>query len=80
MVLEISTVDFGLPKDCAMRDLRVSAGLSRPQLAQRAGIGIATVYELEAGLLDVRLSTLLKVARALNVTPDYLLGLRRQIA
>lgn len=63
-----------------MRHLRTTAGLSRPQLAQRAGIGLATVYQLEDGILDVRLSTLLKVSAALNVTPDYLLGLRRQVA
>lgn len=77
---QISTVDFGIPKvSVVMRHLRLSAGLSRPQLAQRAGIGLATVYQLEDGILDVRLSTLLKVAMALDVTPDYLLGLRRAV-
>jgi len=79
MAQQISTVVFGIPKDSAMRHLRLSAGLSRPQLAQLAGIGLATVYQLEDGILDVRLSTLLKVAVALNVTPDYLLGLRRAV-
>lgn len=59
-----------------IRSLRVSAGLSKPQLALRAGVPLATVYLFEDGLLDARTSTLLKLARALNVTPDYLLGLR----
>lgn len=63
----------------AIRTLRISAGLSKPQLASRAGVPLATVYLFEDGMLDARITTLLKLARALNVTPDYLLGLRRQM-
>jgi transcriptional regulator with XRE-family HTH domain len=63
----------------AIRALRLSAGLSKPQLAIRAGVPLSTVYLFEDGLLDARITTVMKLARALNVTPDYLLGLRRAV-
>jgi DNA-binding Xre family transcriptional regulator len=53
--------------------VREAAGLSKPELAKRAGIGLATVYLLKDGLVDVRISTLLKLSRALNVAPGTLL-------
>ena len=53
--------------------LREAAGLSRPELAKRADLSRSTVYLLEDGLLDVRVSMLLKLSRALNVTPGTLL-------
>lgn len=63
-----------------VRALRISAGLSKRELATRAGVPLATVYLFEDGQLDARITTLMKLARALGVTPDYLLGLRpRQI-
>ena len=65
---------------CArIRSLRESAGLSRLELAQRAGIGISTLYLIEDGLVDSRFSTMIKLCFALNVTPDRLLGLSRVV-
>jgi transcriptional regulator with XRE-family HTH domain len=58
-----------------IRAVREAAGLSRTELAERAGIGLSTLYLLEDGLIDTRLSTLMKVSKALGVTPGYLLGL-----
>jgi transcriptional regulator with XRE-family HTH domain len=60
--------------------LRESAGLSRLELAQRAGIGVSTLYLIEDGLVDSRFSTLMRIAFALNVTPDRLLGLSSRVA
>ena len=60
-----------------LRLVRESVGLSRAELAERAGIALSTLYLLEDGLADLKVSTLLKVALALHVTPDYLLGLRK---
>ena len=60
-----------------LRALRQSAGLTRSELAARAGIALSTLYLLEDGLGDTRVSTLLKLSHALGVTPDYLLGLRK---
>jgi transcriptional regulator with XRE-family HTH domain len=61
------------PRRSQLQIVRESAGLSKPELAKRAGLSTATVYLLEDGLLDVRVSTLLKLARALNVTPGALM-------
>lgn len=63
--------------ETTLRTLRQSAGLSRTQLAARAGIALSTLYLLEDDLSDTRVSTLLKVAHALGVTPDQLLGLHK---
>lgn len=60
-----------------LRLVRESVGLTRAELAERAGIALSTLYLLEDGLADLKVSTLLKVALALHVTPDYLLGLRK---
>lgn len=59
-----------------IKTLRESVGMSRPELARRADIGIATLYLIEDGLVDSRFSTVMKIAFALNVTPDRLLGLK----
>ena len=61
----------------SIRSLRQSAGLSRPECAARAGICLTTLYLLEDGLIDSRLSTLNKLAQALGVRPDYLLAERK---
>lgn len=60
-----------------LRTLRQSAGLTCAQLAARAGCAISTVYLTESYLADTRVSTLLKLADALGVTPNHLLGLRK---
>lgn len=66
-------------KDLArVKTLRESIGMSRPELARRADIGIATLYLIEDGLVDSRFSTVMKLAFALKVTPDRLLGLNTQ--
>ena len=62
---------------CArIRAFRESVGMSRLELAQRAGIGVSTLYLIEDGLVDSRFSTMIKLCFALNITPDRLLGLR----
>lgn len=61
----------------SIRSLRQTRGLTRRQFADRAGIGLSTLYLLEDGLIDTRLSTLDKLAHALGVTPDYLLAERK---
>ena len=55
-----------------VRDTRERAGLSQRELATRMGMSQATVARLEAGGRSVTLTTLLKVATALdlNVTVE----------
>jgi transcriptional regulator with XRE-family HTH domain len=43
-------------------------------LAKESGVGLATLVRLEAGTFDPRLSTLRKLANALNVSVCVLLG------
>ena len=45
---------------------RNKLGLTQPQLAMAAGVGVRFIVELEAGKPTVRLETLLKVLHALG--------------
>jgi transcriptional regulator with XRE-family HTH domain len=63
-----------------IHQLRQVVGLSRVELARRAGIPVSSMYLIEDGELDVRTSTLVKLATALGVRPDYLLGLADRAA
>lgn len=50
---------------------RRQAELSQLELAKIAGVGKTVVFDLEKGKTSVRLSTLLKVLRALNIRLDW---------
>lgn len=56
-----------------LREWRQRRLLSQEQLAKLAGVGTVTVARIEGGQ-GARLSTLRKLADALDVTPDQLLG------
>ena len=45
---------------------RNKLGLTQPQLAMAAGVGVRFIVELEAGKPTIRLETLLKVLQALG--------------
>lgn len=47
---------------------RKQLGLTQPQLALAAGVGVRFIVELEAGKPTIRLETLLKVLHALGGT------------
>jgi ribosome-binding protein aMBF1 (putative translation factor) len=53
-----------------VRRLRAERGLSQQQLAERMGVPQSVVARLEAGGVEPRLSTLDRVARALDVELD----------
>lgn len=46
---------------------RKQSGLSRIDLAEIAGVGKTVIYDIEHGKDSVRLNTLLKVMKALNI-------------
>lgn len=52
---------------------RAEKGLSQTQVTARSGIHPAEVSRIERGLRDPRLSTLIRLARALSVEPGRLL-------
>jgi transcriptional regulator with XRE-family HTH domain len=59
-----------------LRDARERLNLSQEELGARAGVRGNTVYRLEAGEREPRLSTILSLARALGMTgSDLIRGL-----
>ena len=61
------------PRRSRIQIVREAAGLSKKDLAKRAGVSPTTVYAFEDGYLDVRISTILKIANALGVPSETLL-------
>jgi transcriptional regulator with XRE-family HTH domain len=57
-----------------LQRLRQAAGVSQPALARAAGIPVGTLRNLEQGRRIPRLDTAGKLARALGVSVDALLG------
>lgn len=56
-----------------MREQRRRRGMSQEALAQASGIHSSEVSRIERGVREPRLSTLVHLARALQVTPSDLL-------
>jgi transcriptional regulator with XRE-family HTH domain len=50
-----------------LRDARVAAGVSQRELAERAGLGQNRLASIESGGVDLRASTLVQLARALDL-------------
>lgn len=57
-----------------LKEWREKRGLSVRKLGELSGVHYVTIVRMEAGKLDPQLSTLLKLCRALAVTPNQLLG------
>ena len=55
-----------------LRDLRKRSLLTQEQLAERSGIGVATIIRVERNQVEPRGSTIRKLAEALNVEPEEL--------
>lgn len=52
----------------ALRDARKQLGLTQPQLALAAGVGVRFIVDLEAGKATLRLENVLRVIDALGGT------------
>ena len=61
-------VEFG----ANVRRLRAAAGLSQEQLGELCDMHLSAVSRLERGLRDPRLTTIMRLAKALSVTPAEL--------
>lgn len=55
--------------------IRIARGMSRNQLAKKAGMGTRQILRLETEHPDVAFSTVVKLARALDCSTDWLGGL-----
>ncbi|MBQ7624639.1 MAG: helix-turn-helix domain-containing protein [Clostridia bacterium] len=58
-----------------IRELRRERGLTLEQVAQKARVGRSTVRKWEAGLIrNIRQDKMALLAKALDTTPEYLMG------
>ena len=58
-----------------IKDLRKSLGLTQKELAEKCGYkSLTTINKIELGINSIPLDTIEKLAKALQVTPTYLLG------
>ena len=58
-----------------IKSFRTKAGLTQGELARRSGVPRQTIGFVEAGIQNsLSLENAVKIARALNVTLDYLAG------
>jgi len=64
-----------LPIGRAVRRARRNLDISQETLGQRIGMHATHVSEIERGLKDIRLSTLLRVTEGLEITPAQLFTL-----
>ena len=53
--------------------LREKSGLTREEVAEKAGISTKFLYEVERGKKGISAQTLLKLAQVLNASCDYIL-------
>lgn len=56
-----------IPLADIIKQHRKAAGLSQLQLAELAGVGKTVVYDIEKGKETIKLSTLRKVLKVLNI-------------
>lgn len=56
---------MSLPTPEDIRRMRIMAGLTQKELAERAGVSQSLIARIEAGTVDPRLSTLRKILKAL---------------
>jgi transcriptional regulator with XRE-family HTH domain len=61
----------------AVRDAREKAGLSQAQVADKAGLSIRPLRELEAGRSSPSLATIVAIVDALSITLDGLIAAAR---
>jgi len=56
-----------------LRAARKKLGLTQEQVAERSGVHVTEISRMEAGKRDPQVSTLLKLAKAVEVPPGELL-------
>jgi len=62
-----------------LKEIRLAKGLSVPALSRQSNVPVRTIQDLEKRG-DGRLSTLVKLAKALNVSLDEIAGINKKDA
>ncbi|MGN6216975.1 MAG: helix-turn-helix domain-containing protein [Solirubrobacterales bacterium] len=56
-----------------LREARMRLGMTQEEVAERSGVHATEVSRIEAGKRDPRISTVLRLAKAVNVKPGQLI-------
>lgn len=59
-----------------LRAARKSAGLTQTELAEQLGITQKSYQRMESGNHDLKMSTIYQLCKTLNISADWLLGLK----
>lgn len=57
-------------------EIRIKKLMSRAEVAEAAGLSERTYADIERGSVNMRVETILKICKALNITPDDILVLQ----
>jgi transcriptional regulator with XRE-family HTH domain len=57
----------------SLKIARARAGLTLTELADKAGVGVMTISEIERGIREPQATTIHKIAKALELDPAALL-------
>ena len=74
MALSRQQVDLLATFGGNVRRLRVAAGITQAKLAERVDLELRTIQKFEAGHINVPLTTLYRIRRALGCSWEALLG------
>ena len=71
----LQTVERGLSAECGrrIRDARILKGLRQEDLAHRIGAALPTIYGMERGTQQIRVSSLIMITQALDTPTAYFL-------
>ena len=53
--------------------IRKSKGMTQSEVAEASGLSDRTYADIERGVVNMRIETILKICKALNITPDEIL-------
>ena len=56
-----------------LHDIRKKAGLTQNEVAYAAGLSDRTYADIERGSVNMRIETILRICKALHITPDDVL-------
>ena len=69
---KVLVFDFGLIGNKLLA-VRKKAGLTQGEVAELAGLSDRTYADIERGTVNMRIETILKICKALQITPDAIL-------